>query len=98
MSTISRLMTLAVMAALPVAASAQTGSRSDLAYCQALSETYVRFIGQDERGAYRGPSLRGTLDGQVAVAKCRQGDAAAAIPVLEQVLTDNKFTLPAPRG
>ncbi len=95
MSSIVRLMTLGAMTALPVAASAQTGSRSDLAYCQALSETYVRYVGQDERGAYRGPSLRGSLDGQVAVAKCRQGDAAAAIPVLERVLTANGFALPA---
>jgi hypothetical protein len=94
MSTISRLMTLAVTAALPVAASAQTGSRSDLAYCQALSETYLRYVGHHESD-HRPPYLRGTLDGQVAVAKCRQGDAAAAIPVLERVLTDNKFTLPA---
>jgi hypothetical protein len=97
MSTIGRLMTLASVVALPIAASAQTGSLSDLAYCQALSETYVRYVGQDERGAYRAPSLRGTLDGQVAVAKCRQGDAAAAIPVLERVLTDNKFPFPARR-
>ena len=95
MLTIARLMILASVAALPVAASAQTGSGSDLAYCQALSETYVRFIGQDERGAYRAPYLRGNLDAQVAVAKCRQGDAESAIPVLERVLTDNKFTLPA---
>ncbi len=95
MSTVARLMTLAAVTALPITASAQTDSRSDLAYCQALSETYVRYLGQDERGAYRAPYLRGTLDGQVAVAKCRQGDAASAIPMLERVLTDNKFTLPA---
>ena len=94
MSTAGRLTTLAAVLALPVAASAQTGSRSDLAYCLALSETYVRYLGQDERGAYRAPMLSGTLDGQVAVAKCRQGDAAAAIPVLERLLTDNRFTLP----
>jgi hypothetical protein len=97
MSANGRSMTLASLLALSVAASAQTDGRSDLAYCQALSEAYVRYVGQDDRGAYRSPSLRGTLDGQVAVAKCRQGDAESAIPVLERVLTDNKFPLPARR-
>jgi len=37
----------------------------------------------------------GDTEGYVAVAKCRQGDAAAAIPTLERKLTNARFTLPA---
>jgi hypothetical protein len=39
--------------------------------------------------------LRGSLDGQLAVAQCKEGNTAAAIPVLERQLLANKFTLPA---
>ena len=37
------------------------------------------------------------VDGGVAVAKCREGDAATAIPILQRKLSDAGFTLP-PRG
>ena len=74
------------------AANAQTsGPAYD--YCQKLIEIYDRFIGSDERGPRQGPS--GTdLDGRVAVAKCRAGDTASGIPVLEQRLSANGFALP----
>jgi hypothetical protein len=93
-STISLIVSAAV--ALPVAASAQPANRSDLAYCSALSDTYVRYIGRDETSPRRIiRQNQGDAEGYVAVAKCRQGDAAASIPVLEKKLTDAKFTLPA---
>jgi hypothetical protein len=96
MKRFGKLLTVAVGLAVPAtAAFADPASRSDQAYCSALSETYVRYIGHDEDYAHRRGYLRGSLDGQVAVAQCKQGNAAAAIPVLEKKLTDQKFTLPA---
>ena len=70
-------------------------TRSDQIYCMALSDTYVRYIGHDEAYANGRGVRRSSLEGQVAVAKCRQGEAAAAIPVLEKELTQQKFSLPA---
>ena len=87
---------VAAALALPVAASAQPAGRSDLAYCAALSDIYVRYIGHDETSPGRIiQSNRGDAEAYVAMAKCRQGDAAASIPVLERKLTAAKFTLPA---
>jgi hypothetical protein len=77
------------------AAFAAAPPRSDQAYCTALSDLYVRYVGHDEDNSNNLLYLRGSLDGQVAVAQCRQGNTAAAIPVLERKLTDQKFTLPA---
>jgi hypothetical protein len=61
-----------------------------------LSDTYVRYVGHDEQYG-RHALTRGPLEGQVAVAQCRQGNAAVAIPVLERELRGQKITLP-PRG
>jgi hypothetical protein len=76
--------------------SARTAS-GDAAYCRALIDIYVRYIGWDELYGDRGSRKRANNDAQVAVVKCRQGDTAWAIPVLERELISNKFTLP-PRG
>jgi hypothetical protein len=86
MQSLGRLLIAAVGLALPVAASAQPASHADQAYCAALSNTYVRYIGHDEDNSHNLLYLRGSLDAQVAVAKCKQGDAAAAISVLERTL------------
>jgi hypothetical protein len=49
---------------------------------------------------YLGPHYSGRIDitpnvvGGEAVAKCREGNAAASIPVLERLLTNGGFTLP----
>jgi hypothetical protein len=65
----------------------------DVAYCQALSALYVRYIGHDwQYGEYS--RRRANNDAQVAVTKC-ETDTAFAIPVLERELLANKFTLPA---
>jgi hypothetical protein len=96
MQRFGKLLTIAVGLALPVStAFADPVSHSDQAYCLALSQTYVRYIGHDEDYSHQRGYLRGSLDGQVAVAQCKQGNAAAAIPVLEKKLTDQKFTLPS---
>ena len=84
---------LACMAVLPVAAQAQPNAlSSDQLYCAKLSNLYVRYIGHDDGSSHR-LVLRGANDAQVAATQCKS-NAAWAIPVLEQQLAANKFTLP----
>jgi hypothetical protein len=73
--------------AIPVAAFAQG---DDVAYCKALSAKYESFV-NDRRGH---ANDRGSLDGQVAVQQCMQGNSSSAIPVLERELINNKIDLP----
>ena len=81
---------------LPLAAHAQQDSRSaDLRYCAQLSDLYIRYVGRSEAGP--NAPVRPDVNGGVALAKCREGDAAAAIPILERKLVNAGFTLP-PRG
>ena len=68
---------------------------ADVAYCDRLVAVYERYIGRNEYSSNRNFG-RGSLDGDVASAQCRQGDPAG-IPVLERVLRNNGFSLP-PRG
>jgi hypothetical protein len=81
---------------LPAATQAQqSGRAADLRYCAQLSNLYVRYVGRSEAG----PSVpvRPDVNGGVALAKCHEGDPAAAIPILERKLINAGFTLP-PRG
>jgi hypothetical protein len=69
------------------------GASTDLRYCSALSQLYMRYVGNPEtepRGIRRNDATA-----EHAMAQCRQGNAAAAIPVLERKLGDNRITLPA---
>lgn len=68
-------------------------SPNDVAYCNRLADLYVHYIGRSEWSPYA-DIHRGSNDTQVAAAQCRQGITAPAIPVLERVLLDNRFTLP----
>jgi len=87
------LIAIAGVSLLSAVASAQTPA-ADLAYCQALSDIYVRYIGHDfQYGNYA--RRRANNDAQVAVAKCEQGETAFAIPVLERELIANRFSLRA---
>jgi hypothetical protein len=87
------LIAIAGVSLLPAVASAQMPA-ADLAYCRALSDVYVRYIGHDfQYGNYA--RRRANNDAQVAVAKCEQGETAFAIPVLERELIANRFSLPA---
>jgi len=94
---IGTLVLFAGLVAAPTMVGAETANRGDLAYCRALSDIYVRYIGWDELYSDRAIRTRANNDAQVAVVKCRQGDTAWAIPVLERELVSNRFTLP-PRG
>ena len=92
---ISTACVAAALAALPMAAFAQT-PQGELAYCQALASTYVHYIGRSEASPYN-DVRRGSLDGQVVVSQCVPGRTAEAISILEQKLRNGKVTLP-PRG
>ena len=89
----TRLLMAAAVLCLPIVADAETASVADQRYCAELSELYVRYLGRAE-----GPPRTGVtpdVDGGVALAKCREGDPANAIPVLERKLQDAKVTLPS---
>ena len=88
-----KLIAVAGLSLWPAVSSAQTTS-GDLAYCRALSQIYVRYIGHDWQYGDRQMFIANN-DAQVAVAKCEQGETAFAIPVLERELTKNRFALPA---
>jgi len=88
-----KFLIVAVVLGMPLAAQAQAPGRADdLRYCARLSDLYVRYVGRSE-----GPPRTGMtpdVNGGVALAKCKAGDPAAAIPILERKLTDAGFTLP----
>jgi hypothetical protein len=82
----------AFLLASPAALRAQTGASADLRYCSRLSELYMRYVGNpvtEPRNIRRNDPAA-----DEAVTQCRQGNAAAAIPVLERKLADNRITLP----
>jgi hypothetical protein len=71
----------------------QAASPLDPRYCAALGEFYLRLVGKSEtelRGIRRNDAAA-----DEALEECRRGDAAAAVPVLEPKVTDNRITLPA---
>jgi hypothetical protein len=88
----AKLIAVAGLSLWPALSSAQSSS-GDLAYCRALSDVYVRYIGHDWQYGDRQLTMANN-DAQVALAQCEQGNATAAIPVLERELVKNKFTLP----
>jgi hypothetical protein len=77
----------AVAVALPAPLLAQA---DDAAYCASLAALASRYlVGGTSEG-------RGVpdLDTSTAIDQCRKGNTAAGIPVLEQKLRSNGFTLP----
>ena len=68
-------------------------AHNDTQYCAMLIDMYSRYMGGDEFGQ-RQPSVGSDVEGRVAVAKCRAGDTAAGIPILERKLVAGGFTLP----
>jgi hypothetical protein len=93
MSKSLTLLIAGLTVALPFAAEAETGDRAnDLRYCAQLSELYVRYVGRSEAGP--NAPVRPDVNGGVALAKCKEGDTATAIPILERKLVNAGFTLP----
>ena len=76
-----------VVVGFPLTASAQA---SDATYCRRLTARYEAFI-ENVNGHSMQP---GGIDGQVAMAQCKEGNTAAGIPVLERKLQDAKVDLP----
>jgi hypothetical protein len=75
-------------------AQSPAGSRpaGDIGYCNRLADLYERYIGRSQDAPSR-PNLGGSLDADVAAARCRQGNPSG-IPALERVLRNNGFSLP----
>jgi hypothetical protein len=93
MSRLAPLAALVVVLPAVVQAGGNVSSAADLRYCRALSEKYTRYVGSDEFTSGRA-TRAGEVEGRVAVAKCQEGDAATAIPILERKLTGARVTLP----
>lgn len=86
LSLVAAVLTMLAGAAMP--ASAQPFP--DTEYCAALSAKYQRYVGSTD-AQHRGLIRNATNDH--AIAQC-QPQAAEAIPVLEQALTNAKVALP----
>ena len=92
---VRRLVPAAVLFLVAAASPACTQGRApspERRYCQALSDLYMRYVGNPEtepRGVRRNDA-----DAENALAQCRHGDPAASIRVLERKLTDNRIALP----
>jgi hypothetical protein len=93
MQVSSKLTAVALGLVLPIAASAQQFTSPDRAYCAALSEKYVRYVGYGDDTARRF-QRSAPLPAQVAVTQCQRGETGAAIPVLERELTRAGVSLP----
>jgi len=98
MSRISMLLVAPVWLVLSFAAQAQQKPfggypNADMEYCARLSELYVRYVGRDEASPSSTPVTPDVVGG-VALAQCKEGKTAEAIPVLERKLRDARFTLP----
>ena len=89
----SIMVAVAIGLTLPIAASAQPGPASDQAYCAALSQKYMRYVGYGPDTS-RKFQRSAPLPGQVAVTQCQRGETAAAIPVLERELINAGIALP----
>lgn len=83
---------IATVVAASTARAQNRTSPADLRYCAALGELYMRYVGNPETQPHN--VRRNDATAEEAMAQCRRGDAAAAIPVLERKLTDNRLTLP----
>jgi hypothetical protein len=85
-ATLKWLMPL-IAVGLPLTAAAQV---SDATYCRRLTARYEALV-ENMNGHSNQP---GGLDGQVAMAQCKEGDTGSGIPVLERKLQDARIKLP----
>lgn len=77
-----------VVVGFPLTSSAQV---SDATYCRRLTARYEALV-ENMSGHSMQP---GGIDGQVAMAQCKEGDTAHGIPVLERKLQAAKVNLPS---
>jgi hypothetical protein len=75
-----------------ILAAVRKGQSDDQRYCANLSDLYVRYVGRSEGSTHT--EMTPDVDASVALVKCKEGDAGAAIPILEQKLNDAGFSLP----
>jgi hypothetical protein len=87
-----RVVAVAIAFLLACSAQAQVRRSPEQQYCEALSDLYMRYVGNPETEPRK--IRRNDADAEKALAQCRHGDTAASIPVLERKLTDNRITLP----
>jgi hypothetical protein len=87
-----RLVAIAIAVLLASSAHAQGRRSPEQQHCEALSDLYMRYVGNPETQPRT--VRRNDADAEKALAQCQQGEAAASIPVLERKLTDNRITLP----
>lgn len=87
-----RLAAVAIAVLLACSAHAQGRRSPEQQYCEALSDFYMRYVGNPETQPRK--VRRNDAEAEKALSQCRQGDTAASIPVLERKLTDNRITLP----
>ena len=93
MVSTTNLLIAIVVLGLPLIAHGQTPEQADdLQYCAKLSQLYDRYVGRSEWSSSVGTTP--DVDGGVAVAECREGNASSAIPTLERLLRDAGFSLP----
>ncbi len=84
------MLILAATMVLSQGAVAQTAA--DARYCDQLIKLYRTYVNNpdDPRPTFVVPNVTD----EVSIAKCTAGDTAAGIPGLENVLRNNKMTLP----
>lgn len=87
-----RVIAVAIAFLLASSAHAQGRVSPEQRYCEALSDLYMRYVGNPETEPRK--IRRNDAEAEKALSQCRQGDAVASIPVLERKLTDNRITLP----
>jgi hypothetical protein len=83
---------LMLIAALPADAQRRASSPQQQ-YCEALSDLYMRYVGNPETEPRS--IRRNDAEAEEALSQCRRGNSAGSIPVRERKLTDNRITLPA---
>ncbi|HZP98184.1 MAG TPA: hypothetical protein VFB13_01505 [Reyranella sp.] len=90
-----RLFTLSVLlAGGVVAAGSALAQGGSVAYCAALADRYARYVGTSEFSPRNQADRRSDPEARLAMSQCHQGQAAAAIPVLERRLRDAGVGLP----
>ncbi len=86
--------TLAALTSLVLALSqAALAQSNDRQYCDALIDKYRSYVSDPNSGRNNRPNG----EYEVAISKCRAGDTAAGIPLLEKALRAARIDLP-PHG